>query len=211
MNHTPTNPPPSVAELKRYLVDFMGNVDGSAVTQAEANKAFNSLDQLCARAADPAPVADEAAIEAAMMKLANAARIAGSMGMWHQLNPGQPSEFADWEAKVHDRASELRNLLRARLPASDDAKLRKLKEQVRTHHDDTFSNRCHEEQEACSVLRMVCVQVENWIDQLLAEGPARNNLEQCHYCKGWFPQPVEYHHHENDCKTSYKEPGCPYC
>ena len=33
-----------------------------------------------------------------------------------------------------------------------------------------------------------------------AEGGGLDTGEQqCHYCKQWFPFPVELHHHESDC------------
>jgi len=171
---TQPNPlPPTVAELRDIIDSY---VPRGPVHDA-ADKALNQLFALASRA-DPAPVADEAAIEGAMMRLANTARTAGSMGMWHQLNPNQPSECADWEERVHVRASELRGLMRA-APRNDDGRLRKLREfyETRNAYMDDQSKRWHAEGNAHIAAEYrghlaESHRVIDEIDKLLAESPA---------------------------------------
>jgi hypothetical protein len=53
-------------------------------------------------------------------------------------------------------------------PSGAHEALARLRGIVQTVHDDTFSNRCHEEQDVCSLTRHVCADVLAEIDKLLA-------------------------------------------
>lgn len=148
MTTQPTPLPPTVAELHNDIMH-----EFAWLSENWQGKLRKWLDKLCRRAADPAPVADEAAIKA-----------------WEsESHPWTGSDYREW---VRRGAAMMRAA-----PRNDDGRLRKLREEMQAEWLECIENKKQfpvgsgdrrECQAEANAFQSACFR----IDRLLAESPA---------------------------------------
>jgi len=162
MTTQPTPLPPTVAELCNLIFHRT-----NCMTDAEATRA---LEELCRRAADPAPVADEAAIEK-WRKLATSEQIERPKDV-ARGSPVRALGYFVSEGEIEDAV----RLMRA-APRNDEGRLRKLREEMQAawlacieskKQFPVGSGDRRECQAEANAFQSVCF----GIDKLLAESPA---------------------------------------